>query len=134
MAQPGPTLLLIVTVMMLSGPSLNFSGHDNTKSAAKAEIKSKTIGCLILELFNNDDNNNHNDCIERHNLRFLQSPHCATNTYAQVAQAQSCANHVQHQMTRNTPSAYHMQHAVYQVVGRDSQAVKFDRVYIPFLA
>ena len=105
MAQPGPTLLLIVTVMMLSGPSLNFSGHDNTKSAAKSEIKSKTIGCLILEHFNNNDNYNHNDCIERHNLRFLQSPHCATNCLQHIRSSgpgaivcKSCAtpNDMQH--------------------------------------
>ena len=50
-----------------------------------------------FEYCNDNDNNNR---IERHNLRFfyylLTAWRTVSNTYAQVAQAQSCANHVQH--------------------------------------
>ena len=40
-------------------------------------------------------------------------------------------NHVQ--TTYNSPRAYHVQHAVCHVVGKDSSAIKFNRVEITFI-
>ena len=51
---------------------------------------------------------------------FLQSPHGAVNTCAQVARAQSCANYVQH--------IEHLSRAACHLVRRDSSAIKFDRI------
>ena len=39
---------------------------------------------VILIVTNNDNNDNENDHIERHSLRFFQSPHYAANCLQQV--------------------------------------------------
>ena len=56
----------------------------------------------------------------------LCAPLPVSNTYAQVARAQSC-------ITCNTSSAYHVEHVVCHVVGRDSSAIRFDRIEIAFI-
>ena len=59
----------------------------------------------------------------------LTAMRTVSNTFAQVPRAQSCANHVQHieQPSRATC------HVTCHVVGRDSSAIKFGRVYIAFI-
>ena len=67
-------------------------------------------------------NNNNNNCIERHKLRFLQSPHCAASRLQHVRSSAPCT------IVCNILSAYHVQLAVYHLVRRDSSTIKFDRV------
>ena len=49
----------------------------------------------IKEYNDNANNNNNNDRIEKHNLRFLQSPHCDANCLQQVSQMARVQQHVQ---------------------------------------
>ena len=58
-------------------------------------LKRFSVGIRFLDNNNDSDNSNSNP-IESCKSRFLQSPHCVSNTYTQVARAQSCQNHVQH--------------------------------------
>ena len=59
----------------------------------------------------------------------LTAPQTVSNTYAQVARAQSYANYVQliERLSRATCRI------TCHVVGRDSSAIKFDRVEIAFI-
>ena len=76
-------------------------------------------------------NNNNSNCIERCNLRFLQSPQCAANCLQHARSSGPGRNRAQ--IMCNTSSDYHVQHALRHLVGRDSSAVKFDRVEIAFI-
>ena len=59
----------------------------------------------------------------------LTAPRTASNTYAQVARTQSCANHVQHIERFSRATCRVSCH----VVGRDSSAIRFDRVEMAFI-
>ena len=63
--------------------------------------------------------------------RILQSPHYAANCPPACVLKSPERHRVQ--ITCNTSGSYHEQHVVCHVVGRDSSAIKFDRVVIAFV-
>ena len=123
-----PSLWMMLTLTLSTSTSAK-SPADNASMSLGSTF---TVGCLF------DNNSNHNNKIIiiiiiiiafKFASREFSQPHCAMNTYAQVAWAKLCANHVQHIECLSRATCRVACH----VVRRDSSAIKFDRVEIAFI-
>ena len=86
---------------------------------------------MSVQCYNNSDNNNdYNDCTEKHNWRVLQLLHHCELSPTRTPKWPG-RNDVQ--MTCNTLSAYHVQYIVCHVVWRDSSAISFVKTEIAFI-
>ena len=96
-----------------------FSGHTTLQDTVTGQVSNNNNN------YNSDDDDGNDDSnhIERCNLRFLQSPHCAAN----------CLQHNHLQITCDTSTAYYVQYASCHLVQRDSLAIKVERVETAFI-
>ena len=80
----------------------------------------------VAALTNNNNNNDNNNCIQRRSSRFFT----ISSLHHKLSPTRTLKwpRHNRVKIMCNTSSAYHVQRVVCHLVGRDSSAIKFDRV------